>query len=275
MNKEISNKLTNYGKNNESIEAIYYIDDSYDSFIHIYTIVNEVIVGKMEDELVELFDNVIMLNRQKGEFLLEKGSHTYTSLTIYTNDNLKFRESIISSDVVDDFIKTFPGKLITLYTRPGFDKIDTDTDFEFAIPKEYEVISTIKNFFAKAYETSLFINEKDSISACLKMEEVRSYLTTMVNFYIKNKYAYRLDMGEDGQNLINTLELDLKKNYLLTFSHDDLMDIYFSLFKACVLFRKLAMEICKELNYAYPREIDVETLKVLRKNYKKLESFVN
>ena len=187
MNKDISNKLINYGKNNESIEAIYYIDDSYDSFIHIYTIVNEVIVGKMEDELVELFDNVIMLNRQKGEFLLEKGSHTYTSLTIYTNDNLKFRESIISSDVVDDFIKTFPGKLITLYTRPGFDKIDTDTDFEFAIPKEYEVISTIKNFFAKAYETSLFINEKDSISACLKMEEVRSYLTTMVNFYIKNK----------------------------------------------------------------------------------------
>ena len=276
MNKEISNKIINYAKNNESIDAIYYIDDnSYDSFIHIYTIVNKVIVGKMEDELVQLFEDTILLNRQKDEFIVDKETLSYTSLNIYTENNLKLKESIISNEILDDFLQTLAFDIKELYSRPGFYKIEIKNDFRYQKPKEYEVISTIKNFFAKAYETSLFINEKDSIAASLKLEEVRKHLTTMIDFYVKNKYAYKMDIGDDGQNLVNTLEYDIKENYLLTFSHDDLLDIYFSLFKACVLFRELAMEICKELNYAYPKEIDVETLKVLRKNYKKLESFIN
>lgn len=276
MNKEISNKIINYAKNNESIEAIYYLEDnSYDSFIHIYTIVNEVIVGKMEDELVQIFDDVILLNRQKDELSFEKDNFNYTSLNIYTANNLKLTESIISEDFVDAFIKSVPEKIKVLYSKPGFYKLEVSNDFSYQKPKEYEVMYTIKNFFATAYETSLFIDEKDSIAASLKLEDVRKYLTNIVDFYVKNKYAYKLSMGDDGQNLTNTLEYDIKENYLLTFSHDDLMDIYFSLFKACVLFRRLAMEICKELGYAYPKEIDVETLKVLRKNYKKLESFIN
>ena len=53
------------------------------------------------------------------------------------------------------------------------------------------------------------------------------------------------------------------------------MDIYNSLFKACVLFRRLAMNMCNVLGYAYPKEIDVESLKILRSNYKKLESFLS
>ena len=276
MNKDISNKIINYAKNNESIEAIFYLEDnSYDSFIHIYTIVNEVIVGKMEDELIGLFDDVILLNRQKDEFSFDKETLSYTNLNIYTENNLKLTESIISEEISDKFIKTLAYKINVLYSKPGFYKIENNHDFTYKKPKEYEVISTIKNFFAKAYETSLFIDEKDSITASLKLDEVRKHLTTMVDFYVKNKYTYKISMGEDGQNLVNTLEYDIKENYLLTFSHDDLMDIYFSLFKACVLFRKLAMKICEDLGYAYPKEIDVETLKVLRKNYKKLESFIN
>ena len=155
------------------------------------------------------------------------------------------------------------------------DRLDTNINFRYESPKEYEFLSTIRNFFANAIEVSLYISEKDEIAASLKMEELRGYLLSMIDFYVKEKYAYTMDKGYDGQKLKSTLDLDTKENFLLTYHHEDLMDIYNSLFKACVLFRKLAMQMCQSLGYAYPKEIDVESLKILRSNYKKLESFLS
>lgn len=276
MNKEISNKLTDYARENDAIDTIFYVlNDNYESIIHVYTLVNDVIIGKLEEELVGLFDNLIMVNRSKGEFSINKTYINYTNLNIYTDDNLKLTESIISSEYADDFIKTIDGDIKILYSKPGFNSFDIESKFVFDKPKEYEVVSTIKNFFASAYEVSLYIDQKDQLATCMKMDSLRNYLIAMINFYIKDKYSYKLDMGDDGQRLHNTLEVDIKESLLLTYHHDDLMDIYYSLFKATVLFRKLAMDICKKFNFVYPKEIDVETHKVLRKNYKKLESFLN
>ena len=266
----------NYAKENESIESIFYIvDDNYSSFTHIYTVVSEVIIGKLEQELIDLFDNTIMVTRSKDEFVVDKSKINYTSIHIYTDDNNKISESIIACDHQEDFIKTLPNNIEFLYNKPGTEHIKLNDEFTFNKPSEYQLVSTIKNFFARAYEVSLYINEKDEAAASLKMEEVRANLIQIIDLYIKDKYSYSLDIGEDGQRLKNTLDIDNRENFLLTFHHEDFMDIYNSLFKACVLFRKLAMGLCEKYSYPYPKEIDVKTLKVLRQNYKTLESFLN
>lgn len=276
MRNDINNKLISYAKTNDAIESIFCIkNENYDSIYKVYTVVNDIIIGKLEEELVSLFDDVILVNRIKEEFTIDKARVPFTSISIYKKDNTKITESIIASEYADVFIKTLPKDIEFIYTKIGTDRLVVNKNFRYEVPKEYEFISTIRNFFASAIEVSLYVNEKDEIAASLKMEEVRKYLLTMLDFYIKNKYAYTMDKGYDGQKLKSTLDINTKENFLLTYHHEDLMDIYNSLFKACVLFRKIAMDLCEELGYSYPREIDVESLKVLRSNYKKLESFLS
>lgn len=276
MRNDINNKLISYAKTNDAIESMFCIkNENYDSFYKVYTIVNEIIIGKLEEELVGLFDDVVLVNRIKEEFTIDKTKVPFTSINIYKKDNTKITESIISSDYADVFIKKLPSDIDFIYNKPGVDRLDTNNNFRYESPKEYEFLSTIRNFFANAIEVSLYISEKDEIAASLKMEELRGYLLSMIDFYVKEKYVYTMDKGYDGQKLKSTLDLDTKENFLLTYHHEDLMDIYNSLFKACVLFRKLAMQMCQSLGYAYPKEIDVESLKTLRSNYKKLESFLS
>ena len=276
MRNDINNKLISYAKTNDAIESMFCIkNENYDSFYKVYTIVNEIIIGKLEEELVGLFDDVVLVNRIKEEFTIDKAKVPFTSINIYKKDNTKITESIISSDYADVFIKKLPSDIDFIYNKPGVDRLDTNINFRYESPKEYEFLSTIRNFFANAIEVSLYISEKDEIAASLKMEELRGYLLSMIDFYVKEKYVYTMDKGYDGQKLKSTLDLDTKENFLLTYHHEDLMDIYNSLFKACVLFRKLAMQMCQSLGYAYPKEIDVESLKILRSNYKKLESFLS
>ena len=276
MRNDINNKLISYAKTNDAIESMFIIkDDNYDSFYKVYTIVNDIIIGKLEKELLGLFDDAILVNREKKEFTIDKSKVPYTSINVYKKDNTKITESIISSDYGDVFIKKLPKDIEFIYNKPGVDRLDINYAFSYDMPKEYEVLSTIRNFFAHAIEVSLYITEKDEIAASLKMDQLRQYLLKMIDFHIKEKYAYTMDKGYDGQRLKATLDLDTKEKFLLTYHHEDLMDIYNSLFKACVLFRRLAMDLCQKLGLAYPKEIDVESLKILRSNYKKLESFLS
>ena len=276
MRNDINNKLISYAKTNDAIESIFCIkNENYDSFYKVYTIVNDIIIGKLEEELVGLFDDVILVNRIKEEFSIDKSKVPFTSINIYKKDNTKITESIISSEYADVFLKTLPKDIEFIYTKIGTDRLDINENFKYEVPKEYEFVSTIRNFFASAIEVSLYISEKDEIAASLKMQEVRNYLLSMINFYIKDKYAYTMDNGYDGQKLKSTLDVDTKEKFLLTYHHEDFMDIYNSLFKACVLFRKIAMQLAIDLGYEYPKKIDVESLKILRANYKKLESFLS
>lgn len=276
MRNDISNKLIAYAKKNSSIESMFYIkNENYDSFFKVYAIVNEIIIGKLEDELVGIFDDVILVNRTKDEFNLDKSKIPYTSINVYKKDNIKITESIISSEYADDIIKTLPSDIEFIYNKPGFERLEVNKNFRYDPPKEYELTSTIRNFFATAIEVSMYINEKDELAACLKMEELRKYLLNVIDFYIKEKYSYTMDKGYDGQKLKSTLEIDIKEDYLMTYHHEDLLDIYNSLFKACVLFRKLSMSLCDTNGFVYPKQTDVESMKLLRSNYKKLESFLS
>ena len=276
MRKELTNKLLSYARNNESIESIFYVrNENYDSFTKVYTIVNDIIVGKLEEDLVNLFDDVILLNRTKEEISLDKESLSYTNINLYTLDNIKITESIIAADYGQDFINKLPNDIEFIYNKLGFERLDPNLNYRIEKPSEYEYTSTVRNFFAKAIETSLYINEKDELAASIKMDDLRKDLITMLNFYVEDKYSYTMDMGDDGQKLKKTLELDYKEDFLLSYHHEDFMDIYNSLFKACVLFRQLGLELSKKFSYPYPKEIDVKALRLLRNNYKKLESFLN
>lgn len=275
MKNEIKKRFVDYGNDKDSIVSIFYVkSNTNDEFIDLYTVVDEIIIGKLEEELRFLFDDIILINRSKDSFEIDKNKQNYTRLEAYKACNVKISESIIAKDLAEDFIKKLPSDIEFIYNKPGEIKLSPNKDFKYESPKEYEFKACVDNFFAKAIEVSLYVNQKDPLAASIKMEDLRKELIKMLNFHIINKFYGLRNMGKDGSALISTLSKEYREDLELSFNTNELMDIYTCLFKACNLFRKVGMQEASNLGFPYNKEVDVNTLKLLRENYRKLESFL-
>ena len=276
MRNDISQKIKDYAKTNPAIESIFYVKRlNNDEFYSIYTVVSDIIIAKLEEEFEGLFDDVIFVNRVKEKVEIDKNKLSFTTIDLYKMDNIKISESIISSDVAKDFIKTLPTDIEFLYNKPGTEALLPNKEFSFRPVKEYEFGQTVKNFFAYAIEVSLYINQNNTLAAAIRMEDLRDELVKMLKVHVINKYKGGIDIGKDGREFSHTLAKEYKDDFEDTFHDINPLNIYNSLFKACMLFRKIGMAEAEELNFDYDRQTDVNTLKLLRNNYKKLESFLN
>lgn len=276
MRNDISQKIKDYAKTNPAIESVFYVKRlNNDEFYSIYTVASEIIIAKLEEEFKDLFDDVIFVNRVKEKIEIEKNKFSFTTIDLYKMDNIKISESIISSDVAKDFIKTLPSDIEFLYNKPGTDVLLPNNEFTFKPVKEYEFSQTIKNFFAYAIEVSLYINQNNVLAASIRMEDLRDELMNMLKIHVINKYNGGRDIGKNGSEFNHTLAKEYKDDFEDTFHDNNPLNIYNSLFKACVLFRKIGMEEAENLGFDYDRQTDVKALKLLRNNYKKLESFLN
>lgn len=276
MRNDISQKIKDYAKTNPAIESVFYVKRlNNDEFYSIYTVASEIIIAKLEEEFKDLFDDVIFVNRVKEKIEIEKNKFSFTTIDLYKMDNIKISESIISSDVAKDFIKTLPSDIEFLYNKPGTDVLLPNNEFTFKPVKEYEFSQTIKNFFAYAIEVSLYINQNNVLAASIRMQDLRDELMKMLKIHVINKYNGGRDIGKNGSEFNYTLAKEYKDDFEDTFHDNNPINIYNSLFKACVLFRKIGMEEAENLGFDYDRQTDVKALKLLRNNYKKLESFLN
>lgn len=276
MRNDISQRIKDYANKNESIESIFYVKRyNNDEFNHIYTIVNNVIIGKLEEEFESLFEDVIFSKRSKDIAEIDKNKFTYTTIDLYKEDDIKISESIIASDIAESFIKTLPNDIEFLYNKPGSERLAANDDYSLSSIKEYEFEKTVKNFFAYAIEVSLYLKENNYLAASIKMNELRNELINMLRIHVINKFNGKRDIGKDGREFTHTLVKEYKDDLEDTFHDINPLNIYNSLFKACILFRKIGMQEADVLGFSYDRAIDVKTLKLLRDNYKKLESFLN
>lgn len=276
MRNDISQKIKDYAKTNPAIESIFYVKrQNNDEFYKIYTVASEIIVAKLEEEFRSLFDDVILVNRVKEKIEIDKNKFSFTTIDLYKMDNIKVSESIISSDLAKEFIKTLPTDIEFLYNKPGAEALLPNKEFAYKPVKEYEFSQTVKNFFAYAIEVSLYLNQNNSLAAAIRMGDLRQELVNMLKIHIINKYKGGMDIGKDGRQLSQTLSKEYKDDFEETFHDINPLSIYNSLFKACILFRKVGMAEADELGFDYDRQSDVKTLKLLRNNYKKLESFLN
>lgn len=276
MRNDISQIIKDYANKNESIESIFYVKryNNYE-FYRIYTVVNNVIIGKLEEEFESLFEDVIFSKRSKDIAEIDKNKFTYTTIDLYKEDDIKISESIIASDIAESFIKTLPNDIEFLYNKPGSERLAANDDYSLSSIKEYEFEKTVKNFFAYAIEVSLYLKENNYLAASIKMNELRYELINMIRIHVINKFNGKRDIGKDGREFTHTLVKEYKDDLEDTFHDINPLNIYNSLFKACILFRKIGMQEAEVLGFSYDRAIDVKTLKLLRNNYKKLESFLN
>lgn len=276
MKNYIIEKLEDYSKSNDKIKALFYIkeDNNDEHFSEIYLLMKEIIISKMKEDLEKIFDDYALINKKKDHFKLDKGEQQFTKFEIYTMDSTKITVNIIHYDLKEDFVKNLKGDLNFVYDE---EEIESDLEREeniYKMPKAYEFEECSKNFFSLSLDTSFSLLSRDKISAGFKMEALRDELYKLLNWYIIDKYNGGMNIGNYGDNLIHTLEADLRDEIVEIFSNSEIIDTYTAIFKACQIFRKIGMEFAKKNNFTYPKRDDVYSLKLLRKNYKKMESLL-
>lgn len=272
----IKEKLRKYAQEKEEILSLFYVKsrNSSEEFTEVYTVVSDVIVSKMVEELEDLFDDKIFTNKRKDSFKLDKKWQNYTIVEVFTKNSGKISESIISSEVAKEFVKELPKDLDFIYDEMDLKTETQDYSFSYDLPKEYEFDKCMRQFFAHAMEVSSLLVEKNQIAAALKMQDLRSELFKMVDWYIIERFSKNKNIGKDYENLGYALEEEYRSLVVETFSACDYIEIYTSLFKSCDLFRKIGLKESQNLGFKYLKKEDAECLKVLRNNYKKIESLV-
>jgi hypothetical protein len=276
MKTDIKEKLLKYAEEKEEILSLFYLKsrNSTDEFTEVYTVVNEIIISKMQEELSSIFDNIVLENKKKDFFKIGKKSQQYTILEVFTRNNGKITENIILEEFAEDFIKSLPNDLEYIYDNMELKEKTSGYRYAYNLPKQYEFEECIRSFFALSLEVSYLLVQRDRIAASLKMQNLRKELLRMVDRYIINKFSKTKNSGLDYENISSVLETEYRDLAFETFSSSEILEIYHSLFKSCQLFRKLGLIMAHNLKFNYLKREDVEVLKILRENYKKIESLI-
>ncbi|MBS5989147.1 aminoglycoside 6-adenylyltransferase [Anaerococcus hydrogenalis] len=274
MKNYIIEKFNDYSKSNDKVKAIYFVkeENNNEHFANIYAVYSDIIISKIKEDLENIFNDYALINKRKDYFKHDKKNQQFTKFEIYTNDSTKIGLTIISLDLAGDFIKLCPGNIEFISDQINLKEEVTDNKEVYKLPRGFEFDEASKNFYSLALDVSFYLMSRDMISAGFKMQAMRDELFKLLNWYIIDKFNRAKDAGEFGENLIHTLEADIKEDVLMTFGAKDIGDIYNSIFKACQLYRRIGMELADKFDFTYPKRDDVYTLKLLRKNYKKMES---
>lgn len=277
MRSDIKQALADYARQNPQISSMFFIrsDNDREEFSEVFTVVDEIIIGKLEEDLAGLFPDFILQNRRKETLKFEKKSQNYTILELFRPNSIKISERIISKDLAGDLIGSLPEDLEFIYDEMDLSGLNTKGRFVYDLPKEYEFSQCTRDFFASALETSFLLLERNDLAASFKFEEVHSHLLTLLNRYVVDKYNRMQDGGKRGERLQKTLTSDYKDMLKDSFAMCDYKSIYEALFKACQIFRKIGMLEAENLSFTYLKKEDVDTLKVLRDNYHRLDSLYN
>lgn len=274
MKSYIIEKFKDYSKSNDKVKAIFFIkeENNNEHFANVYAVFSEIIISKIKDDLEKVFDDYAIINKKKDSFNFDKKNQQFTKFEIYANDSTKISINILAEDRAGEFIKLCPGNIEFVCDEINLKEEVAEANLVFKLPREFEFDECGKNFFSLALDVSFNLLSRDIISAGFKMQAMRDELFKLLNWYIIDKFNQGMDAGESGKNFIHTLEADLKEELILTFRSNDIMDFYSSIFASCQLFRKVGMKLAEKFEFSYPKKDDVYTLKLLRKNFKKMES---
>ena len=274
MKSYIIEKFKDYSKSNEKVKAIFFVKEDNNSgyFANIYVVFADIIISKIKEDLEKVFDDYAIINKRKDSFEFDKKNQQFTKFELYTNDSTKISINIIVEDRASDFIKLCPGNIEFISDQINLKEEVTDNKEVYKLPRGFEFDEASKNFYSLALDVSFYLMSRDMICAGFKMQAMRDELFRLLDWYVVDKFNQAKNAGELGENLIHTLEADIKEDVLMTFGAKDIGDIYNSIFKACQLYRRIGMELANKFDFTYPKRDDVYTLKLLRKNYKKMES---
>ena len=212
MQAIIKKKLFKYAEEKEEILSMFYLKsrNSSKEFTEVYTVVNEIIISKMQTEFSSIFDDVILTNKIKASFKVDKKDKQYTILEIFRDNSSKISENIVLEEFASDFVKNLPNDIEFIYDEMGLREEALAYRYVYNSPKAYEYEECIRNFFSQSLEASFYLIESNRIAALNKMQDIRNELSKMINWCVIDKNSKTRDSGKNQEFLATYLEEDFK-----------------------------------------------------------------
>lgn len=124
-----------------------------------------------------------------------------------------------------------------------------------------------QQFFANITDVALALVEEEEMVAQAALNRARKALLEITSAAVASDSSFHINVGKDGQNLkayMNDVEYDhLARSYAPT----EKARLWDALFQACMLFRKAGLKLNALDEFTYPKKLDVEMLRYLRKTW--------
>ncbi|MFC1841965.1 aminoglycoside 6-adenylyltransferase [Candidatus Dependentiae bacterium] len=129
----------------------------------------------------------------------------------------------------------------------------------------------ISIFFFEAFKEAKALVRNDLWHAKIRDWTTKEYLLRMIEWHEKAKHGWNYDTNCDGKRMQSWVDPSIWQKGHNIFAHFDKEDSFAALIPMINLFRELATEVAKILNYEYPNDVDEKVTKLingLKKGYR-------
>lgn len=125
-----------------------------------------------------------------------------------------------------------------------------------AKPTETEFIARINEFWYETYYAAKYLRRGELWLAKFIDCNLKKFLLEIIEWNEQSKHNWDYETYYLGKDMKSWASADTWENLHQTFAHFDSDDSWDSLFATMSLFRRLAKETARMLNFSYPQEVD-------------------
>lgn len=205
-----------------------------------------------ETKLIQ--DAFLGMKEDVSRFRLLYADRTYVNIAVTTEENF---DRLLTKDSLMDIV-------LDKGHRYGPRGKATDLSYREKPMACSEYTEKCHLFYAEMTDACMYLYNNDLLSAQLALERGREALLWMVRGMCAFRSDYTVNLGKDLRNLSAYLEPGLYELLKSCYAKTEREAIWDSLFKSCMLFRKAGLLVAEAEDFEYPREMDVEVLKLFR-----------
>ncbi len=276
--KEMFDLILDVANKDERIRAVYMNGsrtnpnvpkDLFQDYDIVY-VVTETVSFLADEKWITIFGDLLMVQEpdklDRGIGIEKDFDRSYTYLMLFTDGNridlhLETKESMLEGYEKDKLTLPLLDKDGILPIIPS----PSDIDYHVKMPIEGDFNSCTNNFWWCLQNVAKGI-WRDELPYAKWMYEytTRDALDKMVSWWIGVDTDFQVSAGKLGKYFKQYLPEDYWEMYTATYSIADYDQMWDSIFVTCELFRILAEDVAKHLNYSYPAQDDQNMMKYLR-----------
>lgn len=277
MNEILYHKLKSLYETSDALRAIFYypLENSDDYFNRVVMIVEQKALNDIEEEMKNLFCETLTVHTRDRSLVKVSGKNRrYTKLKFYMKDFNLLEISVINVEIAINYLKSRNETPVFILDKDDYEHNYTPLEEKESEFSKFDFENLCRDFFSNCLEFGYLTLLRNKIQSAIKLDLLRIHLLKMTDFYVEDRFNNTIKAGDYHEYITNLLPKEYNDLLELSYKSDSIIDMYTACFAMCTAFRKIGMQIAEKKGYEYPKRSDVETLKILRTNYKKLESVI-
>ena len=227
-----------------------------------------VLVGNPKDVQVTEMD----WGEQFSSSILQIGcveNEPYPRYRIFLEDASRINITVVSEEGMEAFLKKDSLATVLYDPQEKYQTLENPNDLTLRTkkptPKEYAL--WCQRFFSDITDVVIALAEEELVVAQAKLSRAREALLAINRAAVASDSSFHINLGSDGENLkayTNEVEYDhLARSYAQT----ERARIWDAVFQACMLFRKAGLKLNAVEGFSYPKKLDVDMMRYLRKTW--------